>query len=101
MKDRHLRLVVINNFECTKNSLEFKYLRKLKDFIENIFVSKNEKIYILKDILIKLYRDYEESTGIIDEPYFVKAEKRICKMIRDNKINYYYNRLKKFKRNDF
>jgi len=76
-------------------------LEKFKDFFECIFLTKNEKIYIIKDILIKIYRDYEESTGYIDIPYFVRAEIRISKIIQDNKVNYYYNRLKKFKNNKF
>ena len=57
----------------------------------------NEKIYILKDILIKIYRDYEITTGIIDEPYFIRAEKKIKRIIREKKVDYYYNLLKKFR----
>ena len=37
------------------------------------------------------------STGIIDEPYFIRAEKKIKRIIREKKVDYYYNLLKKFR----
>lgn len=97
--ERHLRLVVSHNVECNKKESFKKYLSTLKGRFKCIFISKNEKIYILKDILIKIYRDYEITTGIIDEPYFIRAEKKIRRIIREKKVDYYYNLLKKF-RND-
>ena len=97
--ERHLRLVVSHNVECNKKESFKKYLSTLKERFKCIFISKNEKIYILKDILIKIYRDYEITTGIIDEPYFIRAEKKIRRIIREKKVDYYYNLLKKF-RND-
>lgn len=97
--ERHLRLVVSHNVECNKKENFRKYLSKLKERFRCIFISKNEKIYTLKDILIKIYRDYEITTGIIDEPYFIRAEKKIRRIIREKKVDYYYNLLKKF-RND-
>ena len=72
-------------------------LEKITKNIKSAFISKNEKIYVLKDILNKIYRDYEITTGIIDEPYFIKAEKKIRRIIRENKVDYYYNLLKKFR----
>ena len=89
----HLRLVSSNS------TIEKSKLRdKLENFFSNIFTSKNEKIYILKDVLINIYRDYEITTGINDIPYFVKAENKIRQIVKENKIDYYYSRLKKFKR---
>ncbi|MBQ4079021.1 hypothetical protein IJD15_07570 [bacterium] len=95
--ERHLRLVVSRNVECNKKESLRKYLSRLKEHFRCIFISKNEKIYILKDILIKIYRDYEITTGIIDEPYFIRAEKKIKRIIREKKVDYYYNLLKKFR----
>ena len=95
MKRRHLRLVISNEEISRKKSFR-EYLQQLKDFFECILLSKNEKIIIIKDSLIKIYKDYEETTGIIDIPYFVRADIRMSQIIRDKKINYYYNRLKKF-----
>ena len=95
--ERHLRLVVSHNVECNKKESLWKYLSTLKERFRCIFISKNEKIYILKDILIKIYRDYEITTGIIDEPYFIRAEKKIRRIVREKKVDYYYNLLKKFR----
>lgn len=98
---RHLRLVASSSCAIKTNKkqdfLEFGEL--LNRIFGNIFISRNEKIYILKDIITKLYRDYEISTGIIDEPYFIRAEKKIRRIIRENKVNYYYNLLKKYQEN--
>ncbi len=95
--ERHLRLVVSHDAECNKSGSLQKFLKVFKENLKCIFISKNEKIYILKDILIKLYRDYEITTGIIDEPYFIRAEKKIRRIIREEKVDYYYNLLKKFR----
>ncbi|HIS89685.1 TPA: hypothetical protein IAA87_09745, partial [Candidatus Avigastranaerophilus faecigallinarum] len=48
MKKRHLRLVVSHCEKTSENSLITSNLRKLKDFWEDAFLSKNEKIYIIK-----------------------------------------------------
>ncbi|MCD7779204.1 MAG: hypothetical protein LUH05_00840 [Candidatus Gastranaerophilales bacterium] len=101
MKKRHLRLVVSRYQKTEDFSVQTRYFERFKDFFDCISLSKNEKIYIIKDILIKLYRDYEQSTGNIDTPYFVKAEMKISQIIKDKKIDYYYNRLKKFKKSKF
>ena len=97
--ERHLRLVVSRETECNKKLYWWKSFNYFKEQLNSIFISQNEKIYILKDILIKIYRDYEITTGIIDEPYFIRAEKKIRRIIREKKVDYYYNLLKKF-RND-
>lgn len=95
MKNRHLRLVVSNAENSNTTDCSSDYKDYIKDFFNGLFVSKNEKIYIIKDCLTKIYKDYEDTTGIIDVPYFVKAERRISQIIKSGKINYYYNKLKK------
>ena len=95
--ERHLRLVVSHPVECNKKTSWKDYFGILKEKVKCTFISETEKIYILKDILIKIYRDYELTTGIIDEPYFLRAEKKINRIIREKKVDYYYNLLKKFK----
>ncbi len=84
-----------------KKCPDFKMFRIIKDIIEDLFVSENVKIYIIKDVLIKIYKDYEITTGIKDIPYFEKAELRICKIVIDNKVDYYYRKLKRFENNKF
>ena len=96
MRKGHLRLVTSND-EIIEKDYQMEYWAKFKDFFENIFLSKNEKIIIIKDSLIKIYKDYEQTTGDIDIPYFVKADIRISKIVQDRKVNYYYSRLKKFR----
>ena len=49
---------------------------------------------MLKNILIKLFKDYEETTGINEIPYWDKAE------LKENKVDYYYDRLKKAEKLD-
>lgn len=97
MRERHLRLVGSQCEKCVQKPLSVRILENIKDLADKIFISEQEKIYIIKDILIKLYRDYEISTGIVDPPYYIRAEQRIIKIIKEKKINYYYKRLKKFK----
>lgn len=96
--ERHLRLVVSRDVECNKKESWAKYFIGTKEFLQNIFISKNEKIYILKNILIDLYKDYEITTGIVDEPYFIRAEKKIRRIIREKKVDHYYKLLKKFRK---
>ncbi len=94
MKRGHLHLVA-NNAQTEKLRLK----EKIQNYLNDIFISRNEKIFILKDSLINIYRDYEITTGIKDIPYFVKAESKLRQIIQENKVNYYYNRLKKFRKN--
>ncbi len=96
MRKRHLRLI-FSREENWRDYNKINYLEKIKDFFECILLSKHEKIVILKYCLIKIYRDYEQSSGIIDIPYFVKADIRMSQIVKDKKIDYYYNRLKKFR----
>ncbi len=94
---RHLRLVVSNETQLNQRSLNYETFNNLVFKLKSMFVSKNDKIYILKETLMNIYRDYEISTGVIDEPYFIKAEKKIRRIIRENKVDYYYSLLKKFR----
>ena len=94
MQTRHLKVVQFKNVK-QKTVENYSYSEKIKDFFDCIFLSENKKIYIIKDSLIRLYKDYEETTGVIDVPYFVKAERRISQIIQSGKINYYYKKLKK------
>ncbi len=101
MKKKNLKLVINCNNFSGKNFAGAKFIQVIKNYIDCFFVSENKKIYIIKNVLINIYRDYEKTTGVSDIPYIEKAEKRICKIINDNKINYYYNKLKRFKDNRF
>ncbi len=94
MKKKHLRLIVSHDRNCTKKAI----IEDLKEKVKNLFISKREKIYILKDILIKIYRDYEITTGYDFEPYYIRAENKLQTIIRDKKVDYYYNLLKKFQK---
>lgn len=95
--ERHLRLIVSNNVRIyEENSLKKRFENLIRK-IENIFTSRTEKILVLKEILMNIYKDYEITTGIVDEPYFLKAEKKISRIIREKKIDYYYNLLRKFR----
>ncbi len=95
--ERHLRLVSSCAVENKQRTSLIKRLENIANSIKTVFISENEKIYVLKDIINKIYRDYEITTGIVDEPYFIKAEKKIQRIIRENKVDYYYNLLKKFR----
>ena len=94
MKTRHLHVIETKTSK-EKSIQNITYSERIKDFIECIFISENKKIYLIKDALVRLYKDYEETTGVIDVPYFVKAERRISQIIKSGKINYYYKKLKK------
>jgi Fe-S-cluster containining protein len=95
MKNNHLRLVAASYDKKKEKRVSVSYSEKIKDFFDCIFISENKKIYLIKDTLTRLYKDYEETTGIIDVPYFVKADRRISQIIKSGKINYYYKKLKK------
>lgn len=95
---KHLRLVVSNEIKPVKKDSLFSSIISVSNKLKCMFISRNEKIFVLKDILTDLYRDYEITTGIIDEPYFIKAEKKIRRIIREKKVDYYYNLLRKLKK---
>lgn len=89
-----MRLVKTQKKPCAKEKLE----RKILEFYEDFFVSKREKVYVLKDIITRIYRDYEISTGINDIPYFIKSENKIREIVAEGSVEYYYKKLKKFRR---
>ena len=92
MKKNHLKLVSSRD---TSHENKKKIFNLNFDF-SSIFISRKEKINILKEELLSLYRDYELSTGYREEPYFIRAEKKIRRIIREKKVNYYFNLFKKF-----
>lgn len=98
MKKKHLRLIVSNDCKNAK-MVDFVgvWLRCLEQF-RCIFTPKRAKIYILKDSLIKIYRDYEITTGICDIPYYVRAELKISEIIQSNKIDYYFKIVEKIRK---
>lgn len=98
MKKRHLRLVGPDMVNCTKRAIFREHWECFKDNVLCRLISKREKIYTLKDFLIKIYRDYEITTGISEVPYYVRAEMKISKIIQENKVDYYYNLFKKFRK---
>lgn len=98
MKERILRLVVSNNSEHGKKNSLIKYLKNITEKLKPVFISKREKVYVLKDSLIKIYRDYEITTGINEIPYYVRAELKISEIIQENKIDYYYNIVEKLRK---
>lgn len=91
---KNLKLVYSRGASISKKEKK-NYLLNFKLNIGSIFISKKQKIFILKEELLNLYRDYEVSTGYVDEPYFIKAEKKIRRIIREDKVNYYFNLFKK------
>lgn len=95
--ERHLRLVVSNNCRVEEVHTIRVKIQKFLNKLESLFTSRTEKILVLKETLMNIYRDYEITTGIIDEPYFLKAEKKISRIIRENKVDYYYDLLRKFR----
>ena len=101
MRNKHLRLVAVNNNKNQEKSISANYSEIIKDFFDCIFISENRKIYLIKETLTRLYKDYEETTGIIDEPYFIRAEKKVRRIIREKKVDHYYKLLKKFRQERF
>ena len=91
MKKGHLRLVVSDNTNCNSKNRIFDVFKNLKNRIKCQFISRREKIYILKDMLTKIYRDYEITTGICDVPYYLRAELKLNEIIKNGKIDYYYS----------
>ena len=71
------------------------FFTKIKNNIKVILFPKYQKAKILKNVLIKIYKDYEESTGINDIPYVERADLMIMKILKENKVDYYYDKLKK------
>lgn len=92
---KHLKLVYSKG-NSIQEKVPNEFILNFKFNLGDVFVSKKEKIFILKEELLNLYRDYEISTGYREEPYFIRAEKKIKRIIRENKVNYYYNLFKKF-----
>ena len=88
---RHLKLVYSRDTSILKKKKNKNFLLNFKFNFGDFFITKNRKIFILKEELLNLYRDYEISTGYCEEPYFIRAEKKIRRIIRENKVNYYYN----------
>ena len=97
MKERHLRLVVSQNFSCGKNCEKLPFFKKLKIVMNCILTPRAEKICILKSFLTRIYKDYEISTGYNSEPYFIRAENKLSNIIQQNKVDYYYLLVKKYK----
>lgn len=92
----------INLSEFNMNSYsDLPLFMRLSDIMKKIFIrrfkSKKEKIYILKDTLIKIYRDYEKTTGIRGVPYYIRAEIKLNTIIKERKVDYYYNLLYKLR----
>lgn len=99
MAKRHLKLVSSNDCSCDKTFDFTGMMTNCIEYIKNKTISKREKIYVLKDALIKLYRDYEITTGISDIPYYERAELKISEIIQENKIDYYFKLLEKIRKN--
>ncbi|MGM9994217.1 MAG: hypothetical protein ACI37R_05765 [Candidatus Avigastranaerophilus sp.] len=99
MRKKHLKLVVSNSLKSPKR-LDFKGVVPLVcEHFKFILTPKREKIYVLKDSLIKLYRDYEITTGICEIPYYIRAELKISEIIQDNKVDYYFKIMQKIRKN--
>ena len=86
------------NYYCEEKSSFVKFITKLKDVIKYNVILRNKKLYILKGITARFYKDYEESTGIIDIPYYKKTEMMLEKIAKENKIDYYYEKLKRLEK---
>ena len=92
--ERHLRLVyTTSNATKAKENKGFS-LQFIFD-LGDLFISKEEKIYAIREQLLDIYRDYEITTGYVDEPYFLRTERKIKRIIREDKVDYYYKLLKK------
>ena len=76
------------------------FFTKIKNNIKIILSPKYKKAHLLKNLLIKLFKDYEETTGINEVPYLEKAELMMDKILKENKVDYYYDRLKKAEKLD-
>ncbi|MBQ3641851.1 hypothetical protein II906_08020 [bacterium] len=97
MIKRHLRIVASSEKRyCNKTSF-IRAWESITNRLENIFISEKEKIYTIREELIKCFRDYEITTGYMEEPYFIKAEKKLRRIIREKKVDYYYNLVKKIR----
>ena len=95
MKKGHLKLVVPSKNDETENPDLKTILADTYDNLKCMITPKREKIYVLKDYLTKLYRDYEISTGFCEIPYYVRAELKISEIIQKNKLNYYFKMFEK------
>ena len=95
MKKGHLKLVVTPEFDESENTDIKTFFDNTYDSLKCMITPKREKIYVLKDYLTKIYRDYEISTGFCDIPYYVRAELKISEIIQKNKLNYYFKMFEK------
>ena len=91
----HLHLVSSSVRENDKQTFFINHIGEVIKRLNCIFISEKEKIYMIKDALVRLYRDYEITTGYNCEPYFIRAEKKLRRIIREKKVNHYYNLLKR------
>lgn len=94
----HLKLVLSNENKSAKNIDIKGFLNDTRERLKCAITSKREKIYVLKDYLIKLYRDYEITTGFCDIPYYVRAELKISEIIQNDKVDYYFQLFEKIKK---
>lgn len=92
-KNQNLKLVYIKKksvFDtirefCTKpRKIEFSF-KKLR-----FWKTREEKIAYLKEVLTRAYYDYEFQTGNLGTSVEQKVEKEIQRIIKRNKVNYYY-----------
>ena len=97
MMKRHLRIVASSKNDDSVRISFFKVWESFTDKLNNVLISEKEKIYTIREELIKCFRDYEVTTGYCEEPYFIKAEKKLRRIIREKKVDYYYNLVKKIR----
>lgn len=98
MKKDHLKLVISNNIEASQSLTTIDFNSNCNQKSKALVISQKEKIYMLKDSLIKLYRDYEITTGICEVPYNVRAEIKISEIIHANQVDYYFEILEKIRK---
>jgi len=98
MKKRHLKLIVSEDTNKVKNPDVKLIFENAKETVKCIVTSRREKIFVLKDYLIKLYRDYEITTGFCEIPFYTRAELKISEIIQNDKVDYYFKLFEKIKR---
>lgn len=53
---------------------------------------------IILQVLINYYKDFQQSSGGVNIPYFMEAKKHYKKIIKNNKdVNFYYNKILTYK----
>lgn len=98
MNKRHLKLIVSEKTEMAKKPDLKVIFDNAKENVKCLVTSKREKIFVLKDYLIKLYRDYEVTTGFCEIPFYTRAELKISEIIQEDKVDYYFKMFEKIKR---